>query len=228
MIAISRKENYGTIHLMVLGKQEQEQEQEQEQDKGDSLPEHYRLMTTQITGIAEDRIYLLNQTHGDKIDNTASAGIWEEGDGLYTTEKDRVLVIKTADCMPVFIWSRERPLIANIHSGWRGLQNGIVEKFVREVLRPGEKAAAYIGPCISQGEYEIGEEVAKYFKQSNSLQKHTKEKYLFGLRERQAEILRGYSSIELEMDTTCTRTSENYFSHRAGDKGRNLNLIWMS
>ncbi|HEY5714046.1 MAG TPA: polyphenol oxidase family protein [Candidatus Gracilibacteria bacterium] len=55
-------------------------------------------------------------------------------DGIWTTRKyDFILGVNTADCAPIAFWNDERYGI--IHSGWRGLCNGIIEDML-EIFDP--------------------------------------------------------------------------------------------
>ena len=51
-------------------------------------------------------------------------------DGSYTRESGVVCAIMTADCMPLFLSTRSGDCVALLHSGWRGLADGIVESGV--------------------------------------------------------------------------------------------------
>lgn len=214
MISIDKKTSWGQVHLRILGTNET------------GLPENYSQTISALTGMDEKNIHILQQVHGDLVLDAVRVTAATEGDGLYTTEKNRALVIKTADCMPVFLWSEQRPLVAAIHSGWRGLENRIVERFCEKKFSPGEKISAYIGPCIGMRQYEVGEDVAGKLKDS-FLEKMPQGKYLLGLRESQAAILEKIPALELEVAPQCTKLSEEFYSHRGGDNGRNLNLVWM-
>jgi copper oxidase (laccase) domain-containing protein len=56
-----------------------------------------------------------------------------EGDGLVTQRKGHALMMMTADCLPVVLGNAEGTEVANLHAGWRGLANGIIENTVAEM-----------------------------------------------------------------------------------------------
>ncbi len=59
--------------------------------------------------------------------DTAPHGLVLSGvDGLTTKEKGVLLMIKVADCIPVFLYDPASPAISLIHAGWRGTANGII------------------------------------------------------------------------------------------------------
>ena len=219
MITIKKELPSGlNLHILVLGKKEQP---DQSTD-----PAVIKKLVSQHTHIVPDRIYLLNQVHGDKVVAAQGHEI-QEADGLYTTDTDRVLVVKTADCMPVFIWSENRPLLAMIHTGWKGLKLEIVEKFLRQNQLLAEQLSLFVGPCISQNEYEIGREVAARFSGSPALKTKNEEKSELDLA---AHLRFQLKNLPLFYQSSgyCCKKSPDFFSHRAGDTGRNLNCIWLS
>jgi hypothetical protein len=73
------------------------------------------------------------------------------------------MMLVTADCLPVAIARRDgdRPALAVLHVGWRGLLAGILANGAA-VLGDGRLAAA-IGPGIGPCCYEVGAEVAEPF-----------------------------------------------------------------
>jgi len=77
----------------------------------------------------------VDQVHGAKIVPVSAAdqsrpSPLEEGDGIqvqgdWFRSCKRPLLIKTADCLPLFYIDRMNQSIAAVHAGWRGLQKGI-------------------------------------------------------------------------------------------------------
>ena len=82
-------------------------------------------------------------------------------DALITSEAGLGLVVWTADCVPLLISGG--PVVAAVHSGWRGAANDIAGTVVRRFrsdygFRPNELHAA-LGPAISGPRYPVGSEV---------------------------------------------------------------------
>jgi hypothetical protein len=72
-------------------------------------------------------------------------------------------LITAADCPPVLLWDPVAPVIAAVHSGWRGTAAEIAPKTLRALFARGakpERIRAAIGPGIGVCCYEVGEEVA--------------------------------------------------------------------
>ncbi len=85
------------------------------------------------------------------------------GDALVTRLPGLLLVIKTADCLPVLLVDEKRCAIAAVHCGWRGTRLRVLERAIRGMqerysVDPKSLLAAF-GPCIDGGCYEVGEDV---------------------------------------------------------------------
>lgn len=199
-------------------------------------PESVRLeekkLITADTGIEEKNIISLDQTHGDDIVDIQeypdkNYPIYAQGDAIVTSLKKLCLVIRTADCVPVFIFDSKNRILGAVHSGWKGTELNITGKVVR-YMNIGYRSdprdlSAWILPSIGPDSYEIKDDVASHFK----------DRYL--------NIKNGIylnlwkcifdSLIDAGMDYTkiyqtdiCTlKNNKEYFSHRGGDRGRNLN-----
>ncbi len=89
------------------------------------------------------------------------------GDGLITRTPGLLLVVKTADCVPVLVVDIRRKVVGTFHAGWRGTVARVVAKGIGEMRRhfgsdPANLRAA-IGPCIRRCCYIVGDEVRAEF-----------------------------------------------------------------
>jgi YfiH family protein len=114
---------------------------------------------------ADDVIYL-KQIHSDKVLKYAKSYPSikdEEGDAIITNEKNVIIGVFTADCVPVILVDEEAGAIAAIHSGWRGTFESItlktIKKMINEFNADAENIKAYIGPHIRKCCYEVSEEL---------------------------------------------------------------------
>jgi YfiH family protein len=112
------------------------------------------------------RLLFLKQIHSDRIVSQADwqAGIEADGLLLDADAPGAIAVIQTADCLPLFFFSRDRNLGGVIHVGWRGLWLGIEAKLVSMLGSHLESCFFYIGPGIEKKCYEVGEELPESFK----------------------------------------------------------------
>jgi len=117
----------------------------------------------------KDIIYL-KQIHSDKIlkyisnDNSIKD---EEGDAIITNEKNVIIGVFTADCVPIILIDEEKEVIAAIHSGWKGTFESItlkaIEKMKLEFNTNEINIKAYIGPHIRECCYEVSEDLKLNF-----------------------------------------------------------------
>ena len=107
------------------------------------------------------------QTHSDIIQVIECGGDNGESDALITHKKNLGLAISAADCTPIFIYDKKNKVIAAVHSGWRGTEQKILYKTLETLKKDfstdPNNLIAYIGPSISQPNYEVGTEVAEKF-----------------------------------------------------------------
>jgi len=84
-----------------------------------------------------------------------------EADAIVTATPGLAIGILTADCAPVLFCDPEARVVGAAHAGWRGALGGILEATVEAMTGLGakpERIHAAIGPAISQGAYEVGED----------------------------------------------------------------------
>jgi YfiH family protein len=129
------------------------------------------FVTTRATGPLVVGVHVpstprwLSQVHG-----TAVADLDErEGDDVaiadaaVTSVPGRVAVVRTADCLPVFICREDASRVAVAHAGWRGLAAGVLENTVAALGGAGERMMAWMGPAIGPAAFEVGPEVRAAF-----------------------------------------------------------------
>jgi polyphenol oxidase len=83
------------------------------------------------------------------------------GDALYTQEKNLLLAIFHADCVPVFIVHRQKPLVAMIHAGTPGSLQKITFKSVKQLQIETHinlsEVDAYLGPSLDFAHHPINQ-----------------------------------------------------------------------
>lgn len=99
----------------------------------------------------------------DRIPNSSF-----RGDGIITSQKDVLLGIQIADCVPVLVVDAKREATGAFHAGWRGTAKRIVERGVGSMRAVfGSRTTdlyAAIGPCIHSCCYAVGDEVIDEFR----------------------------------------------------------------
>lgn len=131
-------------------------------------------------GLPFNNVGYQRQIHSDIVQVIGCGGDNGASDALITHEKNLGLAIAVADCTPIFIYDIKNKGIAAVHSGWKGTEQKILlktlDKLHNEFKSNPENMICYIGPSISEANYEVGNEVAELFDKSFS--KQNGEKYL--------------------------------------------------
>lgn len=108
----------------------------------------------------------LEQVHGTRAVVLGSADFdagTPQADAVIGRRRGDICVVRTADCLPVLLSSRDGQEIAAIHAGWRGLAAGVVEATLDSMRTPAADLIAWLGPAISQTAFEVGPEVRDSF-----------------------------------------------------------------
>lgn len=100
----------------------------------------------------------LHQVHEDQIViqnlNSPAIDILQKGDAHVTDDKHLGLIIKTADCMPIFIFDPHLKRALAIHAGWRGIANQITIQSIKKHYQDSKELTLIIGPYIHQESFE--------------------------------------------------------------------------
>lgn len=184
--------------------------------------------------IDSEWIAYADQVHSNKIQVVGDGGTYSSTDGLITTLPGLTLAIQVADCAAVLLWDTSNHVIGAFHAGWRGAIAGIIPKGVQSMVEQGgdrEQIKAFVSPCLSQKNFEVGPEVAELFPPSfvdeNSYRKpHVDLKgYLtHQLREE------GINASHIEVREECTfDEADDFYSYRreGSESGRMVALIRM-
>lgn len=103
------------------------------------------------------KIAYLKQVHGAKINIVKKEGEYE-GDGIFTEVKDLAIFIRTADCMPIYLYNRKSDVAGLIHMGWRSANAGILENIPYDLKDFNVILGAGLRKCC----YEVGGEFKSF------------------------------------------------------------------
>ncbi len=195
-----------------------------------------RAYLKSICGIDIPQVFWRKQIHGDDIlvalGGAGASKSLADADAYITHEKNLPIAIRTADCVPVFIFDPLRRVIGLVHAGWRGTYKAIAAKTVQKMR---EKYASQpsdlkivLGPSIRECCYQVGEEFRDYFPA------HVKDRggYLYadvtGVNRDQL-LQAGVRQENIFDSGACTCCNKNYFSFRRdGVKaGRMISLMML-
>ncbi len=127
------------------------------------VQQHRMALLQQFAVFGVDKLTWLSQTHSTlchRIDDVLCFDALE-GDGLITQRKAHALMMMTADCLPIVLGNAAGTEVANVHAGWRGLAQGIVEQTISDMHT--QPTWAWLGAAISQAHFEVGTEVKLAF-----------------------------------------------------------------
>lgn len=119
-------------------------------------------------GLPPESVLALNQTHSRIVhvaDSPSVLSCFSEGDGMISRNRDLVLSVSVADCMPVYIFDPVSGCFGVLHSGWRG--TGIIRSaFELAFDEWGADPSGFhvlFGPHIRSCCYTVDAERAEYF-----------------------------------------------------------------
>lgn len=186
-------------------------------------------------GVDPARFFTVRQVHEDRVIlvTDPAAGEEADADALLTEKRGITLLIRTADCVPVFFFDPVRPAVGLVHAGWQGARKGIVRKmaeaFKQHFNSQPSKLRAALGPAIQKSCYEVGPEFFDYFP---GFVEKTKEQNFFDLPAfvKQELIDAGISESFITDSGLCTACSTDRFfsARREGQStGRFLSAIML-
>lgn len=184
----------------------------------------------------EDKVIFANSSH--TVKNTSSEAV-VVGEALITQEKNVILFLLTADCLPVSFYDPVQNVIALAHLGWKPTNLQLVKKVVKTLSEKynsqPKDIIVLIGPSIRKESHIFKDPVQK------SLPKWRP--FLNDLPSGETAVdLLSYNTAQLvesgvlleniNTDPTNTATSPNYFSHyrsvRTGEpEGRFATILGM-
>lgn len=187
-------------------------------------------------GIKASRVAHSYQIHKDRILKVTRCKAYEGYDALITINKNSFMSVTVADCTPVLIYDRKNQAVAAIHAGWKGTVADITAKTLQRMqlefnTKPSD-CYAYVGTCIDESSFEVGEKVAELFAYDfkKLVKKGRNVKFFVDLKKANAAqlIKCGVPENQIEVSPYSTvLNNQDYFSYRKekGKTGRMMALI---
>ena len=200
--------------------------------KNNISPEKSRILKV-FTKFEDIPIQYMDQVHGNKLEIILSHSSLpiDETDSLFSSTSNLALGVLTADCLPIALSKKDGSEFAMLHAGWKGLLSGVIESTLTSFTKGCSDVSAWIGPSISQKNYEVGNDLYESFvKKDDESESNFKEKgygkWLFSLHGEAKRILGKYD-INVYLSSVCTFESESLFSYRRDHtENRILSIIW--
>lgn len=223
-------------------------------DPDDTVLKNLELFS-QALGIEPSSVISATQIHSSII---REVGVNDRGEGYYfqtkeacdgyvSSEKGIALGIRTADCVPILLYSpkndKSEAIISAVHAGWRGTNKGIAARAVEKMIEMGAKAEdikVAIGPSIASCCYEVAEDFFDAF--CDTLGKDCAERFvkpsaknngyfqadLQGINAYQLKAL-GVKSENIDVANICTCCNpKEFYSHRYSGEARGTMLSLIS
>lgn len=167
------------------------------------------------------------QVHGSTIlTHQPGWSGWLRGDaadGHLSVDRGTALAVTVADCVPVFI-AHPAGAIALLHSGWRGTAARIVDRAIDSLGArgfPANELLIHTGPAICGDCYEVSADVYAQLTGTDPGRPAT-----IDLRSLIADHAHARGVKRITTSASCTRCNNDlFFSHRAGDTGRQLGVM---
>lgn len=204
-------------------------------DDAARVQKHRMRLLQDFAEYGVNKISWMNQTHSTICHTLNDQMIFDalEGDGMVTQTPHHALMMMTADCLPVVLGNADGTEVANLHAGWKGLANGIVENTIAAMHS--QPTWAWLGAAICQDSFEIGAEVKaafcdKYPELDSAFKAGIKEgKYYADLYAIARYILALHGVKNVLGGDQCTfRQPEDFYSYRREAKtGRMATFVFM-
>ncbi|MEO5816991.1 MAG: polyphenol oxidase family protein [Gemmatimonadaceae bacterium] len=180
-----------------------------------------------LVGGCNARLATATQVHGRNV--IEHVGDWrgwlrgEDADGHLSIARGTAMAVTVADCVPVFL-AHPSGATAALHSGWRGTAARITEQALAQFRAHGLASSDFrlhCGPAICGRCYEVSASVYGELTGRDPGTPTT-----IDLRALIADHARAAGVREISSSALCTRCdNDRFYSHRAGDAGRQLGVI---
>ena len=188
--------------------------------------ERWRVLAESLSP-ASPRLASAKQVHGTAVlEHGPTWTGWhraDSADGHVGFIPGMALAVTVADCVPVFV-AHPSGTIALLHAGWRGTAGRILSKGLQRLTDRGLAAAdlrVHLGPAICGRCYIVGPDVFGQLTGWTTARPRNVD-----LRALVAEQAKELGVTRITVSPYCTKCdSERFFSHRAGDAGRQVAVI---
>lgn len=195
-------------------------------DRLDRVSENLARALT-AAGSKAESLFDLWQVHSATVVATDRPGRTNlRADAIITDRSDVTIMMRFADCVPIFVWAPDQVAIGMAHAGWKGTIQEIAKCLVADIqTRYGAKPdsmLAGIGPSIGPDHYPVGPDVSGMVEAALGKEHlhRVGDKTHFDLWAANAVQLREAGVQSIEVAEICTACNiDDWFSHR-GERGK--------
>jgi hypothetical protein len=192
-----------------------------------AVAENWRLLLADFAPGAT--IADMHQVHGNAVTTRRAGETRPDCDGIVTTERDVVLAVRVADCVPVLLADTAAGVVGAAHAGRLGLVAGVVPATVERMRQlGGSTITAWVGTHICGACYEVPEDMRA---EVSAVEPATHATTSWGTPSLDlgAGIRAQLERLDVEVvdASRCTRESGDLYSHRRDGvlAGRQVGLI---
>ena len=109
----------------------------------------------------------LTQPHSTQVKNIVREGLYA-ADALFTGKNKLALIAKTADCLPLFFYSKHLRIIGILHMGWRSANKGILDSIPYDMSLFRAVAGVGLRKCC----FKVGREFTGFKKLNHFVKKN--------------------------------------------------------
>ena len=199
-------------------------------------PEHIRHNLGCILnalGYTREQLAQVRQIHSStviKVDRPNLPDVpLTHADGMITNQPGVLLLMRFADCVPIFLYDPIRKVVGIAHAGWKGTVLGTAIEAVKKMQSefgsyPGDLIAG-IGPSIGPDHYQIGQDVIRDVRKSfpeqwGEILDENSDSVKLDLWKANVLSLQKAGVTKIEVAGICTACNlADWYSHR-GDQGK--------
>lgn len=196
-----------------------------------AVAENRRLLLAALPGA--QRLAFMSQVHGRDVATARALDPAPTADALVSSTPGTAAAVLSADCVPVLLAGRTRPVVAVAHAGRRGVEHGVVaatvDALAQQGIPPGD-LVALVGPAVCGDCYAVPErmraEVAAVVPEAHATTRDGEPS--LDLPAAVAAQLGRAGVRDVERLAVCTRESPDLYSHRRDDPtGRLACVAWL-
>lgn len=179
---------------------------------------------SRLLKIKEGNIFMPIQKHTDKVLILESSLEPRIADAVVTKDRNVLLGVQVADCVPVLIYEKGKGVSAAVHAGWRGTAEGILKKTIAAMTERfmcrAEDILVAIGPsirgCCYQVDYDVAHRVGRATGAGEYCRKKGEKYYLdLSAANRLQALSMGVSEKNIWISPDCTFSNpDKYCSYR--------------
>ena len=187
-----------------------------------------RQMIVEQFGVVKEQVCILEQVHGNTVVIAEPSWHTFQADAMISNQKDLLLVIGVADCVPILFYDPIKKAIGAAHAGWRGTSLRIVEKVLERMSEDYDSSPSdvrvVLGPAISKKNYQVGPEVIEAFIKAGFPQdvyESDNDRYRLDVSAANRYLLKNLGVTHVNTLDYCTFADpETFYSHRRDGKKR--------